>query len=264
MNANTKRLARWAARNQAADKAARRLMTGSATLASRLRDRTVAWIRAGRRDDLTGIPAALGCWLRLALVLAGLYLAWRLIRARPALLWLLVPLWLWISTRTPSAKEHPDGDDDQEDEEQPDPPIPDPADTLTRDDVGALLHHLYQEGSGVHLATLAEALPRRPRGASWATRDVRALLTRTGVRVRPGVRVPPAGGREGVHREDFPPLPPTEADPPVVADVAAGQSNNNNTNNAPHPDPEIFQDPMSPHRWNVRYHHRHDARKTAS
>ncbi|MFF2522260.1 hypothetical protein [Streptomyces liangshanensis] len=259
MSDRTRLLAAWAARDQTV----RRVWSSSAALAARLTDRTVTWIRAGRRDDLTGLAAALGCWVRLALAAAGLYLAWRLIRARPAVLWLLVPLWLWISTRPPKAKEHPDGDDDQAGEEQPGPPA-DPADTLTRDDVGALLHHLYQEGSGVHLKTLATALPKRPTGASWATRDVRALLTRTGVRFRPGVRVPPVGGREGVHRDDFPPLPQAPTDPPVVADVAAGQSNNNNANNSARPEPEIFQDPMSPHRWRVRFHHRHDTEGAAS
>ncbi|MER6607365.1 hypothetical protein ABT282_15985 [Streptomyces sp. NPDC000927] len=110
-----------------------------------------------------------------------------------------------------------------------------PSTTMTRDQVAHLLHDVYSEGSGVHLAALAERLDRawflgHP-PAPWATRDVRSLLARHEVRVRPGVRVPPAGGREGVHRDDFLPLPSTAPEDSVVAVVAAGQSDNNNGNN---------------------------------
>ncbi|WP_299542054.1 hypothetical protein [uncultured Streptomyces sp.] len=112
---------------------------------------------------------------------------------------------------------------------------PHPSQTMTLDQVAQVLHAVYTEGSGVHLAALAdhlitdppEGVPRAP----WKSADVRTLMGRHGVRVRSGVRVPPIGGREGVHQQDFPPLPsPAPSDPPVAV-VAPGQGANNNTNN---------------------------------
>ncbi|MFF2522447.1 hypothetical protein [Streptomyces liangshanensis] len=157
-----------------------------------------------------------------------------------------------------------DEDQDQEDGADDEDDVPDdaphPSQTLSAGYVAALLQTAYTEGSGVHLATLSEYLTRDHPGTTWATRDVRALLTRTGVRHRAGVRVPPIGGREGVHRDDFPPLPPTDPEPPVVADVAAGQSNNNNGNR-----PDVQR-----HEWGLTItdpsdtHRRYDARKTAT
>ncbi|MFD9763201.1 hypothetical protein ACFWXI_06610 [[Kitasatospora] papulosa] len=131
---------------------------------------------------------------------------------------------------------------------------PDPAETLTRDDVAPLLHGLLKESGGVHLKALAEALPARPKKAPWATRDVRALLDRVGVRVRPGVRVPGVGGREGVHRDDVPPLPSPTSGPPLVGVVVPGQSNNNNPRNAP--GFRIEDDPENPARAHVHHHER--------
>ncbi|MFJ5820099.1 hypothetical protein ACIQGT_40370 [Streptomyces sp. NPDC093108] len=151
-------------------------------------------------------------------------------------------------------------------DEQPDTPAetpptdqPHPSESLTLDDVTLLLHTVYTEGSGVHLAALAEHLDRtlymgHP-AAPWATRDVRALLARHGVRVRPGVRVPPVGGREGVHRDDFPPLPPTDPAPAVVDVVVAGQSNNNNAGNTTSPYPfQVIDDPDNPAAHRVHHH----------
>ncbi|MFS0697790.1 hypothetical protein [Streptomyces nitrosporeus] len=129
-----------------------------------------------------------------------------------------------------------------------------PRDILTRDHVARLLTDVYTEGSGVHLATLAEHLTCTPLvglpPAPWKTADVRALLARHEVRVRTGVRVPPKGGREGVHREDFPPLPPTPSGPPVVGVVVPGQSNNNNPTTSSY---VIEDDPEHPVRHTVRH-----------
>lgn len=128
-----------------------------------------------------------------------------------------------------------------------------PSKILTRDHVALLLAEVYTEGSGVHLATLAEHLTKTPLmglpATPWATRDVRALLTRHEVRVRDGVRVPPKGGREGVHKEDFPPLSSPPSGEPVVGVVVPGQSNNNNAGNAP--GFRIEDDPDNPARHTV-------------
>ncbi|MFE4691734.1 hypothetical protein ACFRH6_16945 [Streptomyces sp. NPDC056749] len=120
-----------------------------------------------------------------------------------------------------------------EQEEEPETAGPDPAETLTRDDVAPLLHGLLKDTGGVHLKALKEALPARPKRTPWATRDVRALLARVGIRVRDGVRVPGVGGREGVHRDDVPPLPSPTSGTPLVGVVVPGQSNNNNAGNTP-------------------------------
>ncbi len=92
-------------------------------------------------------------------------------------------------------------------------------------------------------------LPATP----WKTHHVRALLARHGVRVRDGVRVPPKGGREGVHQEDFPPLPPPPLGDPVVGVVVAGQPNNNNVGNTPSRPFRITDDPDNPARHHVHH-----------
>ncbi|MFE4647726.1 hypothetical protein [Streptomyces sp. NPDC056707] len=147
-------------------------------------------------------------------------------------------------------KPSPAKDDDQE-EGQEEPAAPDPAETLTRDDVAPLLHSLLRESGGVHLKTLAQALPKRPRNSPWETRDVRALLARLEVRVRPGVRVDRGGGLEGVHRDDIPPLPSPAHEGTPVAVVVPGQSNNNNAGNTPAY--VIADDPSNPYRATVHH-----------
>lgn len=140
--------------------------------------------------------------------------------------------------------ERPDNAQEQDQEQTG----PDPADTLTRDDVTPLLHGLLQDAGGVHLKALAKVLPARPKGAPWATRDVRALLALLDIRVRAGVRVPGESGREGVHRDDVPPLPSPTSGTALVGVVVPGQSNNNNG-----PDYVINDDPDNPVRHTVHH-----------
>ncbi|MEV3995793.1 hypothetical protein AB0K62_08885 [Streptomyces halstedii] len=127
-----------------------------------------------------------------------------------------------------------------------------PHEILTRDHVALLLAEVYTEGSGVHLSTLAQHLTKTPLvglpATAWKTADVRALLARHKVRVRPGVRVPPTGTREGVHRDDFPPLPQPPSGPPVVGAVVPGQGNNNNA-----PAFTVTDDPDHPVRHTVHH-----------
>ncbi|MER7696182.1 hypothetical protein [Streptomyces sp. NPDC096095] len=174
--------------------------------------------------------------------------------------WVVTALALgYIATMKPKPEPEPTKNS-KDDQEQPEEkaPEPHPSELLPLPYVAVLLSEAYTEGSGVHLATLAERLSRTPLmglpATPWKTAHVRALLTRHGVRVRPGVRVPPTGTREGVHQEDFPPLPPTPSKPPVVGGVAAGQSNNNNTGNTTVPPFRITDDPTHP----VRHHVHHE------
>ncbi|MBD3546819.1 hypothetical protein [Streptomyces sp. JV180] len=177
--------------------------------------------------------------------------------------WVVTALALgWPATK-PQPEPAPEGTD-KNDQEQPkeetEAPAQHPSELLPREHVAVLLSTLYTEGSGVHLATLAEHLTATPLmglpATPWRTAQVRALLTRHKVRVRPGVRVPPIGGREGVHRDDFPPLPPPPPGPPVVGVVVAGQPNNNNDSNTPDRPFRITDDPANP----ARHHVHHTAR----
>ncbi|MFE3400771.1 hypothetical protein [Streptomyces anulatus] len=176
--------------------------------------------------------------------------------------WVVTALALGYIATMPPEPEKPtaDGDagdgDQEQPEEEPSEPEQHPSELLALPYVAVILDEAYTEGSGVHLATLAERLTATPLmglpATPWKTGDVRALLTRHGVRVRAGVRVPPVGGREGVHRDDFPPLPPTGPVPPVVGAVVPGQpNNNNNPGNSPSSPFRITPDPVNPVRHNV-------------
>lgn len=174
--------------------------------------------------------------------------------------WVLTSLVLGYAAAVPPEEEKKNDqptEGGQEQQEQPDEELPHPSETMTLDHVAQLLHTVYTEGSGVHLAALAEHLTGAPfmghPAAPWATRDVRALLARHEVRIRPGVRVPPVGGREGVHKDDFPPLPQPPSEAPVVGVVVPGQRNNNNPGNSSAPLYRITADPDNP----VRHHVHH-------
>ncbi|MET8707792.1 hypothetical protein [Streptomyces californicus] len=201
---------------------------------------------------------------------AGLAIALGVTKATPyttaaaavaAAAWMVTALALgWPATK-PQPGPEPEAtakDDDQEQpKEEPEEPAQHPSELLPLEHVAVLLSTLYTEGSGVHLATLAEHLTATPLmglpATPWKTAHVRALLTRHGVRVRPGVRVPSIGGREGVHREDFPPLPPPPSGPPAVGVVVAGQPNNNNAGNTPDRPFRITDDPDNPARHQVHH-----------
>ncbi|MEU5036574.1 hypothetical protein AB0G48_20845 [Streptomyces rubiginosohelvolus] len=172
--------------------------------------------------------------------------------------WMVTALALgYLATMPPEPEPKATEEDDQEQPEEASEPEQHPSELLPLSYVAVLLAEAYTEGSGVHLATLAERLSRTPLmglpATPWKTADVRALLTRHGVRVRPGVRVPPAGGREGVHQEDFPPLPPTPLGDPVVGVVVPGQPNNNNVGNTPSRPFRITDDPENPARHHVHH-----------
>ncbi|MFD7861846.1 hypothetical protein [Streptomyces sp. NPDC059783] len=176
------------------------------------------------------------------------------ITATLAAAWVLTALGLGYAAARPAKPEKPtEGEQPAEDKAAADDRHP--RDILTLDHVAQLLADVYTEGSGVHLATLAKHLSKTPLvglpATPWATSDVRDLLARHEVRIRAGVRVPPVGGREGVHRNDFPPPPQLTSETPVVGDVAAGQGNNNNA----YPF-EVVDDPDQPNHARVQHHAR--------
>ncbi|WP_274031473.1 hypothetical protein [Streptomyces sp. MMBL 11-1] len=223
--------------------------------------------KAPAKGPADGEGSALLRWVGLGLVLAVTkftpYTTVAAVIAAAA--WVVTALALgYIATMKPEPGPEPEqpAADKNDGQEQPEEEAPEPeqhpSELLPLGHVAVLLSEAYTEGSGVHLAALAERLTRTPLmglpATPWKTGHVRALLTRHGVRVRPGVRVPPVGGREGVHREDFPPLPPTSPGDPVVAGVAPGQPNNNNASNALSNPFRITPDPANP----VRHHVHHE------
>ncbi|MFJ9982546.1 hypothetical protein ACIQUD_00525 [Streptomyces globisporus] len=181
--------AAWAARTATAQ----RLATGSHTLIARIGSRTADWIRAGRRDDLTGLAAALGCILRTVLVAAGAYLLWRVIRATPALLWVLVPAWCWAALRAAprTAAE----------------PTPEEAPEEPRDAVLRLLYEALEDRPSMYLSDLLKHLQKKGHAAGWSVADLRARLEALGIPVEMRLKTGGRGASRGVVKAQLPPLP---------------------------------------------------------
>ncbi|MDX3455061.1 hypothetical protein PV396_24490 [Streptomyces sp. ME02-8801-2C] len=175
--------------------AADRLATGSTLIARRLATRTAAWVARGRRTDLTGWKAALGCWARLTALLLGLYLLWRLIRAVPNLLWLLSATWTiaaWCAGKPPPKTTT----------DAPAAPSVEAVHTLLLDVMGS--------ADGVHLRTVLAHLQEHGQWEGRKVADLRAHLELLGIpldrRVKVG-RIP----TWGVRRRDLQtPSPPEE------------------------------------------------------
>ncbi|MFJ8883625.1 hypothetical protein ACIRJR_09445 [Streptomyces sp. NPDC102402] len=179
----------------AAQRQARTLTAGNRLLVQRLAGRATAWVRAGRREDLEGIAAALGPIVRTAVLAAGLYVGWRVIRHWPALLWALVPLWIWAAVRA-----IPDE-------------APDAAEVSTeqREQLHALIRDLVGDRPGVHLSTLLDHLQKHGQGEGWTVAILRTRLPLLGVPVRRSVKVARRVAY-GVHRDDLPQAFPAEGE----------------------------------------------------
>lgn len=199
-----------------AQRAARTLTMGQRLLTRRLAERAADWVRAGRRTDLDGVAAILGCILRLILLGAAAYGVWWLVRRWPVVLCAAVPLWCWAAIRAiPVTATEPR--DQGEATREPEPaaaatkaPLPFPRDVCEA---------VWRVGTPhVHLAVLAEEL-------GTTTDRVREVLYAQRIPVEP-VRMRGRGSSTGVKGDHFPaPVPPS------VGVVAAGQAANNNTNN---------------------------------
>ncbi|CUW29677.1 MULTISPECIES: hypothetical protein [Streptomyces] len=187
---------------------AARLATGSATVARRLTRRAAAWVARGRRADLTGWRAALGCWLRITLLVFGLYLLWRIVRAVPALMWLLSGVWAiaaWRAGRGPVT-------------EPAESPTEQPADASRGDVRAATLEWIWQrigDRQGVHLRDLLAHAHAHGMFTGMEVAEFRGHLERWDIPVRARVRVRGQGVTVGIHRDDIQPLtsPSPEAAP---------------------------------------------------
>ncbi|MEU2143604.1 hypothetical protein ABZ741_04735 [Streptomyces globisporus] len=180
---------------------ARTLTHGQRLLLHRIGHRAAAWVRAGRRDDLNGLAAILGCILRAILLAAGAYGAWLLIRRWPAVLWVLVPVWCWAAIRAlpkaapePSAEEPPTAEDT----------------AAQREQLLDLIRTLIGDRPGVHLAVLLDHLQKHGQAEGWEVGDLKDRLTALQVPVRKSVKVARRVAY-GVHRDDLPQPSPAEA-----------------------------------------------------
>ncbi|MFG3311857.1 hypothetical protein ACGF0C_07835 [Streptomyces albidoflavus] len=211
--------------------AADRLARGAGRIGPALARRTVAWVRRGHRDDLTGLAAHLGTITRAALIALGIYLLARVVRASPALMWALAGVGLaaaWRAGRPAAVKgdkeeveEAPVEGAEEVAEEGPEV-APVEAPLPTREELAVALRAVADPN--VHTAALAAHL-------GLPAERVRAALKAARI---------PAGGQvrmggvpsTGIKAADFPPLSARgEAAPEPV--VVAGQASNNNSNNAP-------------------------------
>jgi hypothetical protein len=187
-----------------------RIATGSTTLARRLGQRLAAWVARGRRHDLDGWRAALGCWLRLATLTLGLYLLWRLARAVPHLMWLLSAGWLAAAWRAgrPATE-----------------PATAPADTVPapdRDAVRALLLEAMGDADAIHLRTVLTHLQEKGHGEDWDVAALRARLEALHIPTHPKVKAPGSKSpTRGVRRVDLPPSPAVAQETPTAASTAA-------------------------------------------
>jgi hypothetical protein len=176
---------------------AARLADGSAVTARRLGARLAAWVARGRRHDLTGWRAALGCWLRLILLTFGLWLLWRLVRAVPALMWPIIGTWTLAAWRAGKPAATVD-----------EKPAENAPAALNVDAVRALLLEAMGEADAVHLRTVLAYLHDQGHGRSWDVGDLRARLEALGIPVHPKVKAPGSKSpTRGVRRADLVPSP---------------------------------------------------------
>ncbi|MEU0671349.1 hypothetical protein ABZ330_00355 [Streptomyces sp. NPDC006172] len=182
---------------------AARLADGSSRAARRLGARATTWVARGRRHDLTGWRALLGCGLRLGVLLLGVYLLWRLVRAVPNLMWLVSAAWTAAAWRAGK----PPADVSEE-------ALAEASSAPTGEAIRGLLLTLMGEGSGVHLRTVLDYLQEHGQWEGRTVTDLRAHLTRLQIPVDRGVKV--AGVPTwGVRRRDL------QAPSPVAAREAS-------------------------------------------
>ncbi|WP_282698025.1 hypothetical protein [Streptomyces sp. CC208A] len=195
-----------------AERVSRRLAAGSAAVYRRRADALAAWVAAGRREDLTGVRAALGPLVRLS-VLALLVLGgYRALRAAPWLLWPAALVWVavaWRAGRPAEAAEEPPA-------EEATGPTPAPS----AEAAVALLREVLGGRPAVHLSTVLAHLQEHSQCEGWKVADLRVRLEALGIPVDPKVKVRGVPTR-GVRAADLDAHFPTEETPPSPTQVDA-------------------------------------------
>ncbi|MFD7774279.1 hypothetical protein [Streptomyces sp. NPDC059753] len=189
-------------------RAADRLARGSSILWERRTAALTAWIRKGRRDDLTGWRAAIGCWARLILVGILAWTVWSIVRAVPWLCGLLLGAWCRAAWRAGRALvEQP-----IENAPAAASPVPDV------EAVRGLLLTLIGEGAGVHLRTVLAHLQEHGQWEGRTVTDLRSHLARLGVPTDRSVKVRGVP-TWGVRRRDL--AAPSPAEPQTSSTEAS-------------------------------------------
>ncbi|CAL9503089.1 hypothetical protein [Streptomyces sp. enrichment culture] len=190
---------------------AERIATGSAAVARRLAAHAAAWCARGRRTDLTGWRAALGIVVRLALLILGVYVLARIVRALPALMWLLSGWWTvaaWRADRTPA--------------EAPAEPAAEAPAVPDREAVRALLLEAMGDADAVHLRTVLAHLQEQGHGEGWDVADLRARLEALSIPTHPKVKAPGSKSpTRGVRRADLAPSPAATVEASTAPSTAA-------------------------------------------
>lgn len=177
-----------------------RLQAGSQYAYRSRVDAATAWVARGRREDLDGWQAALGSWIRLVVLAAVGYGAWRLCRALPWLLWGAAGYWLLLAWRAgaPAAPEPVEEE----------PLVDDPADAIR-----ALLWQLIGDAPGIHLRDVLAHLHKHDHHTSWTVADLRRHLERHGIPIDPKLKLAGTPTR-GVRRDALGTPPPVAAQAP--------------------------------------------------
>ncbi|MFI7656048.1 hypothetical protein ACIBX9_25545 [Streptomyces albidoflavus] len=230
--------------------AADRLARGAGRIGPALVRRTVAWVRRGHRDDLTGLAAHLGTIARAALIALGIYLLARIVRASPALMWALAGVGLaaaWRAGRPAAvergeeeASETPVEGAEEAAEEGPEA-VPAEAPLPTREELTAALRavadpHAHTAAVATHLGVPAER--------------VRAALREAGIPISGGVRMRGAVST-GVKAAHFPPLGPVPENALLRGPDQQQQHNNVGVRSSSGVTVISTPDPEQPHRTHV-------------
>ncbi|MYR55537.1 hypothetical protein GTY54_04505, partial [Streptomyces sp. SID625] len=162
-----------------------------------------AWCARGRRHDLTGWRAILGITLRLALLAGGAYLLARIVRALPALMWLLTAGWLLVAWRSGRAPEEPATEAPVEAPEEASP-------DSDREAVRTLLMKAMGDADKVHLRTALAYLQKQGQWEDRTVTDMRLRLARLGIPFDRSVKVRGVP-TWGVRRRDLEDLSPVVA-----------------------------------------------------
>ena len=181
---------------------AERLWFGSGALARRLAGRAADWVRKG--------PTRTHRVVRIVLVILGLYVAARIVRAAPNLMWAVTGWWCWCATRAGwTTEETAEG-------ATPEPNTPDLEDV--REAWNGFISVASEGRQGVHLRDLLVVLHRGGHHPDWEVTDVRAMCEALGIPVRQRVRVRGKGVTVGIHRDDL--RPPSTPSPGVAPQEA--------------------------------------------
>ncbi|MFE2323600.1 hypothetical protein ACFXD5_06700 [Streptomyces sp. NPDC059385] len=172
--------------------AAARLRTGTPAAYRASATRATQWVAAGRRDDLEGWAAALGCWLRMAVLAAAGYGALWLAHRWPPLMWAVALVGLTVAWRAGAPATTPT----PVEAEEADPAAP----------VRALLAQLMGDAPGVHLRDVLAHLQKQGHHTSWTVTELRQHIEALGIATDPKLKL---GGTptRGVRREALQPTP---------------------------------------------------------